>query len=69
MTHQQRAAIIAAHTALQDYWKLLELWAGNRLDEVRLITDIGAEIKSLREIVFELESVYPHVNPDLQDLE
>ena len=69
MSPEQRSAVVAAHTALQDYWKFLELWAGNRLDEVRLITDIGAELKELKEVVFELEHVYPHVNPDLQDLD
>ena len=69
MTPQQRSAIIATHTALQDYWKFLELWAGNRLEEVRLITNIGEEIEALKEVVFDLEHVYPHVNPDLQDLD
>ena len=69
MSPEQRSAVVAAHTALQDYWKFLELWAGNRLDEVCLITDIGAELKELKEVVFELEHVYPHVNPDLQDLD
>lgn len=69
MTHQQRASIIAAHTALQDYWKLLELWACNRLDEVRLITDIASEIKDLKQVVLDMEDIFPHVNPGLQDLE
>jgi hypothetical protein len=69
MTPEQRTAIIYSHTALQDYQKFLELWACNRLDEVRLIVDIGAEIEELRRTTAGLEQTFPHVNPGLQDLD
>jgi hypothetical protein len=69
MTPEQRAAIIFSHTALQDYQKFLELWACNRLEEVRLITNIGDEIKELKQTTSLLEQAFPHVNPDLQELD
>ena len=69
MTPEQRTAIIYSHTALQDYQKFLELWASNRLDEVRLIVDIASEIEELRQTTALLENAFPHVNPDLQDLD
>jgi hypothetical protein len=69
MTIQQKTAVIYAHTALQDYQKFLELWAGNRLDEMRFIVDIGSEIQDLRQTTVCLEQAFPHVNPELQDLD
>ena len=69
MNSSQRASIVKAHSVLVDYQKFLELWAGNRLDEVRLITDIGQEIEELRSVVHDLEQSFPHVNPGLQDLD
>ncbi len=69
MTPEQRAAIIFSHTALQDYQKFLELWVCNRLEEVRLIVDIADEIQELKQTTTLLEHAFPHVNPDLQELD
>jgi hypothetical protein len=69
MTPEQRAAIIFTHTALQDYQKFLELWSCNRLEEVRLIVDIADEIQELKQTTSLLEQAFPHVNPDLQELD
>ncbi len=69
MTPEQRVAVIHTHTALQDYQKFLELWACNRLEEVRLITCIGDEIQELKQTTSLLERAFPHVNPDLQELD
>ena len=67
MTKEQRDAITFAHNALVDYVQFLSLWAGNRLDDVRLITDIPLELKELSKTIFELEKEFPHVDPDNQN--
>jgi hypothetical protein len=65
MLPDQEQALRKAHTIMQDHWKFLELWACNRLDEVRLITDIAQEIQDVRAAIHELEQQYPEVDPAL----
>jgi hypothetical protein len=67
MTREQKSAITFAHSALVDYVQFLSLWAGNRLDDARLITDIPLEIKELSDTIYNLEKEFPHVDPDIQN--
>lgn len=64
MTPEQEISIRYAHSALVDYLQYLRLWSSNRLEEVRLITDISSEIKELNETIFNLEKDFPFVDPD-----
>ncbi len=67
MTREQKSAITFAHSALVDYVQFLSLWASNRLDDARLITDIPLEIKELSDTIYNLEKEFPHVDPDIQN--
>lgn len=69
MTSDQRTAVIHTHTALQEFQKFLELWACNRLEEMRLIVDIADEIQQLKQTTACLEQAFPHVNPGLSDID
>jgi len=60
----QKQAIRDAHNALLDYMQFLRAWSSNNLDNLRLITNIGEEIQSLNETIYELEKEFPHVDPD-----
>jgi hypothetical protein len=64
MDSEQKSAIRFAHTALMDYLQFLRAWSGNKLDDLRLITDIGEEIKDLSETIYHIEKEFPHVDPD-----
>jgi len=64
MDSEQKSAIMFAHTALMDYLQFLRAWSGNKLDDLRLITDIGEEIKDLSETIYQIEKEFPHVDPD-----
>ena len=67
MTPEQELTLRFVHSALIDYMQFLIMWNGNRLDEIRLITDISAEIKDLQSTIIEMENRFPHVDPDLQN--
>ena len=67
MTSEQELTLRFVHSALIDYMQFLIMWNGNRLDEVRLITDIPREIKDLQSAIIDMEDKFPHVDPDLQN--
>lgn len=66
MTQEQKLTLRFAHSALIDYMQFLIMWNGNKLDEIRLITDIPAEIKDLQTTIIQLENEFSHLDPDLQ---
>ena len=66
--HQEEQAVKYAHSALLDFQQFLRLWSGNRLDEVRLVTDINKEIEELTQTILDLEVVFPYLDIDNQNL-
>jgi hypothetical protein len=65
MTPEQKLTLRFAHSALIDFMQFLIMWNGNKLNEIRLITNIPEEIKDLQTTITELENEFPHLDPDL----
>ena len=66
--HQEQQAVKYAHSALLDFQQFLKVWSANRLDELRLITDINLEIQELTDTILDLEKVFPYLDIDNQNL-
>lgn len=66
--YREEQSLKYAHSALIDYQKFLRMWSENKLDEIRLVTNINKELEDLNQTLLDLEEVFPYLDIDNQNL-